>query len=218
MRSVEVSAQNISNISTPGYKRRVSFEQLVRAPDTQNSSPTTPAIGADFSAGKLVETGNPYDLALGGEGFFAVRSGEQVLYTRQGQFQRAADGRLITAQGMALQAEGGDLVLKGGRFEVLSDGAVLEDGLPVARLALFDIADRTRLGMVGGSLFTAGDEDMLKAPGASVRQGAIEASNVSTADEMVAVMAAMRRAESAQRLVGVYDDLMGRALTTFGQA
>jgi flagellar basal body rod protein FlgG len=50
-----------------------------------------------------------------------------------------------------------------------------------------------------------------------VRQGAIEASNVSTGVEMVDMMAAIRRAESGQRLVNVYDDLMGRALTLFGQ-
>ena len=50
-----------------------------------------------------------------------------------------------------------------------------------------------------------------------VRQGMVEASNVSMADEMLALMAALRSAESAQRVVQVYDDLMGRALTAFGQ-
>ncbi len=213
MRNVEISAQNISNISTPGYKRNINFESLVA--NTQSDSKTSTA---DFSVGKLIDTSNPYDLALGGDGFFAVRSAERVFYTRQGQFHRTADGRLTTPQGFALQAEGGtDLVLKGGKVEVLPDGMVLEDGAPVARLALMDAADRATMGLIGGSLFTAPDEAMRRAEAPSVRQGALEASNVSTADEMVAVMGALRRAESAQRLVGVYDDLMGRALSTFGQ-
>ncbi len=51
-----------------------------------------------------------------------------------------------------------------------------------------------------------------------IHQGALESSNVSNADEMIAVMAAIRRAEAGQRMANVYDDLMGRVLQTFGQS
>lgn len=176
------------------------------------------SLATDFSAGKTVETGNPYDLAIVGEGLFTVRNSDRTFYTRQGQFQKDADGRLITTQGFALQTDSGDLVLKGGKFEVTADGVVLEDGAPVAKLAIARLAEPARANPVGGSLFTALPEDVDPATAPALRQGALESSNVSTADEMVAIMGALRRAESAQRLVGVYDDLMGRALTTFGQA
>jgi len=177
-------------------------------------------LSADFSSGKIVETGNPFDLAVLGEGFFVVRNGaQQVLYTRQGQFSRASDGRLVTATGLVLQAEGGgDLVLSGETMTVGADGAVLEAGQPIGRVALAMLpADAERA--EGGAFAAAaaeGDAASVEAP--ALRQGAYEASNVSTADEMVAMMAALRRAESGQRLMTLYDDLMGRVLTTFGQS
>jgi flagellar basal-body rod protein FlgF len=186
--------------------------------DPTAASSSVQSLATDFSAGKSVETGNAYDLAIVGDGLFTVRGADRTFYTRQGQFQRDTDGRLVTAQGLALQTDSGDLVLKGGKFEVTADGMVLEDGAPVARLAIASLAAPERASHIGGSLFAAAPEDVTPALAPAIRQGVLESSNVSTADEMVAIMSALRRAESAQRLVGVYDDLMGRALTTFGQA
>lgn len=173
----------------------------------------------DFTAGKPIETGNPYDLAILGDGFFTVRSGDRVLLTRQGQFQRDVDGRLITPQGGILQsADGGDLVLKGQSVSVAADGTVLDGGEPVGRVAVSQVAEPERLTDVGGGLFAAGDGDVAPADAPRVRQGMLESSNVSMGAEMVAMMETLRRAEAGQRLVNVYDDLMGRALTAFGQA
>lgn len=218
-RRAEVSAQNISNITTPGYKRRINFDKLIGSTDPLTPQIASQSTSVDFSAGKQIETGNPHDLAISGNGFFTVRSDEGLLYTRQGQFSRDADGHLITAQGFTLQTEGGaDLVVRSGPFEVTADGVVVQDGAPVAKLALVDITDLQAAAHGEGGLFSAPDELVAPAAGASVRQGALESSNVSTADEMVALMAAVRRAETGQRVISVYDDLMGRALTAFGQA
>jgi len=173
----------------------------------------------DFSFGKLVETGNPYDLALSGEGFFVVRTAAGTLhYTRDGQFSRDPDGRLVDARGSVLQADGADLVLRSSRAEILADGVVLEDGEPVARLDVVEIADRARMTPAQRGGFVAPLESVQTLATPSVRQGAMEMSNVSTAAEMVSIMAALRRAEAGQRLAMVYDDLMGRVITTFGQA
>ena len=213
-RRLEVSAQNLSNITTPGYKRRVSFSSLV----SPGAAATPQSIGMDFSAGKPVDTANPYDLMITGSGLFCVRSADGMLYTREGQFHRGSDGKVVNTQGYALQTQdGGDLVLNGDPFQVLGDGTVLEDGQPIAKLAIVDVADRQALAYADGGLFSAPDSKVTKVDDPSIRQGVLEASNVSNGDEMVSMMETLRRAETGQRLAVVYDDLMGRALNTFGQ-
>jgi flagellar basal-body rod protein FlgF len=217
-RRVEVSSQNIANITTPGFKRRIDFSQLLTPADGASPSPVLTSMTTDFAPGKPIETGNPYDLAILGDGFFAVRSGDRILLTRQGQFQRDVNDRLITSQGWTLQAaDGGDLVLKGQSMTVTADGTVLEAGEPVARIAISQVTEPGGPTDIGSGLFDAGDSDVAPVTDPQVRQGMLESSNVSMGDEMVTVMEALRRAEAGQRLVNVYDDLMGRALTAFGQ-
>lgn len=218
-RSAQTSAQNVANITTPGYRRRIGFADALAASREIGFEPTAEPAVLDLTPGKLVDTGNPYDLAVSGEGFFVVRRADgTLLYTRDGQFRRDADGRLVDGRGAVLQADGGDLLLRGQRVEVLGDGVVLEDGEPVARLDVVTFVDPSRLqpAPTGGGLL-ASAENVQPATSPAVRQGAVETSNVTTAAEMVSVMAALRRAEAGQRLALVYDDLMGRVISSFGQ-
>jgi flagellar basal-body rod protein FlgF len=216
-RTVEASAQNIANISTPGYKRRTEFSELMQAPGSTDT-PAARQAAIDFTSGKAVDTGNPYDLALSGDGFFVVRTpAGGLLYTRDGQFTRDAEGRLADGRGAVLQADGRDLVLSGGKIEIQKDGVVLEDGAPTAHLDLMRFTDRSAATPADGGAFSGPGEAMEEASGVRVQQGAIETSNVSTAAEMVSIMGALRRAETGQRLATVYDDLLGRAISSFGQ-
>ena len=216
----EVAAQNITNASTPGYRRRISFSELLSgaanpgaALDQQHD-----AVAADFTTGQLQQTGGATDFAIAGQGFFAVRSDDATLYTRQGQFRRDDSGRLVTAQGLALQSvDGGDIIVGNGPFQVASDGTVTRSGEPLARIAVVDFDDRHALVASAGGAFAAGAAEPRPVQGAVVRQGMLEGSNVNTGDEMVAMMEAVRRAETGQRLMTTYDDLMGRALNLFGQ-
>jgi len=90
-------------------------------------------------------------------------------------------------------------------------------GAPVARIGLAAAEDLGRLERHNGDGFTNPGAPLDLTARGQIHQGAYEAANVSTGDEMVAIMAALRRAESGQKLMGVYDDLMGRVLSTFGQ-
>lgn len=141
----------------------------------------------------------------------------QLLYLRGGQFHRDPEGRLVTAGGLVLQADGGDLALKAGAFKVAADGVVTQGGEPVGRLDIVDFSDRQALGRDASGAFTAPSGEARALDNPSVMQGVVEASNVTTAGEMVSLMGALRRAETGQRLMSTYDDLMGRVLTTFGQ-
>lgn len=210
------AAHNISNMTTPGYRARHSFSQILGRPDTGQPEQSTVVSLAE---GLLSETGSPLDLALNGAGFFVLDGGaEGALYTRNGQFERTSDGRLLGVGGRALQAQGGgDLIVPEGDLTVSADGSVLDGDRLIARIAVVALE---------AEAVTAGTDGLLRAPDAAVktleapvvRQGFLEASNVSLGDEMISLMEAVRRAETGQRLMNVYDDLMGRALTTFGQS
>jgi flagellar basal-body rod protein FlgG len=214
-RRTEIASANIAHIGAPGYARRVGFSTL--AADSGGHTTAQVAETVDLRRGALQDTGAPYDLALEGAGFFVVRSESGTAYTRNGQFRRAADGRLLTPEGYALQtAGGGDVVLTSGAFTVAADGTLIQDG-PAGRIGVVDFESVQALTPLTGTLFAAaeGAAQPLEAP--VVRQGQVEASNVSAADEMVSIMAALRHAQAGQRLAGVYDELLGRAITAFGQ-
>lgn len=215
-RRLEAIANNVSNVSTPGFKRQLSFTEALAATTAEAPEAMLPRTRPDLSQGRLAETGNRLDLAISGAGFFQLRDGEALLYSRQGQFRLAEDGRVVTPQGYSLQqAEGGDLVLERGEVEILGDGNVLDAGRPVGRIGLFAPADGAALEAVSGSVFTIAGESV-EVSGSELRQGMVEASNVSMGDEMVGMIAALRQAEGGARLVQLYDELIGRAVTTFG--
>ncbi|KQN21433.1 hypothetical protein ASE86_14505 [Sphingomonas sp. Leaf33] len=219
-RRLDVSAHNVANISTPGYKRRIGFAEAVAAGSSgrfAGAGDVALSVRHDRAQARLAETGNPFDLAISGDGYFRVRSGDAVLYTRQGQFRRDADGLLVTPQGYVLQqAGGGDLVIDGATMTVRQDGMVLEGGRPVARLAIEAGADPAAMTAVGESFYSVPEGAMGEAEGALVRQGMLEGSNVTLGDEMTQSMIAVRQAESGARLIQLYDELMGRAVSAFG--
>ncbi len=224
----EVAAQNISNMATPGFKRGVSFESVVGLKAARlPSSVATEGVAAgsgqtfalDLSPGQLQMTGNPNDLAITGTGFFALRAeSDAILYTRQGQFKRDGDGHLVTTRGAVLQQRGGgDLVLRPGAFTVLTDGTVIQAGEATGRIAIADFQDPDSLQYAENGLYSAPEATVSFMDDASISQGSLEASNVSMGVEMMTIMAALRQAQAGQHLMNTYDDLMGRAVTTFGQ-
>lgn len=244
-RRLEIISQNVANIATPGYKRQVGFAVLTtpdaaaatqpdaarRARDSDLRGAYAAAPGwrtrSDLAAGKLSATGNPLDLAIAGDGFFQLRDGNDLVYSRQGNFRLAGDGTLVTPQGFVLQqAGGGDLILERAAVTIAPDGTVLDNARPVARIAVFlpAAADGAQgnaaatAHAIDGALFRFDGGDAREVPGAQIRQGMVEASNVSVGEEMVTMMAALRQAESGARLVQVYDDLLGRAITGFGES
>jgi len=218
---VELAAQNMANMTTAGYKSHRQFQGLIDSAQLEfaaaQQASRSNGMSVDFTAGKLQQTGNPLDLAISGDGFFTVRTDTGLFYTRSGQFSRDADGRLVTPDGAVLQSASGDVRLEGGDVSILADGTVQQSGQPVSQLAIATFDDLQLLQPAGSGLFAAPVGAARDVAGPQVRQGMLEASNVTTANEMISMMAGLRSAETGQRVVQVYDDLMGRALTTFGQ-
>jgi flagellar basal-body rod protein FlgG len=217
-RRVEVVSNNVANVSTPGFRRQVSFVDVTASLGAGGANLPVISTRLDESSGKLESSGHSLDLAISGEGFFQLQAGEATLYSRNGQFRRLEDGRVANAQGHILQqADGGDLVLDSAAVEILADGTVIDGERPVARIALFLPESDGAVQSVSGSSFSI-DGAVREVEEPQLRQGMVEGSNVVLGDEMVTMMAALRQAESGARLATLYDELMGRAITTLGQA
>ncbi|WP_322026147.1 flagellar hook-basal body protein [Burkholderia sp. BCC1977] len=219
-RQVETAAQNIANLATPGYKREIAFSDLLSREGASPAAPVVPtnrAVASDFMPGKLVHTGNPLDLALGGGGFLEVSTPEGPAFIRGGTFQLDAGGRFVTQQGWVLQsAGGGDVSVRSSDWKIASDGTVIDDGNAVAVIGTASFGNPGKLTRLGSGLYRADGVQPVELADPRVLQGFLEASNVSNGNEMVRMMEAVRRIESGQKLVHTYDDMMATVLQRLG--
>ncbi len=223
----EVIAGNLANADTAGYKRQVAVERplaqfpLRRLGDGPGRTPagvgvlgTGAALATTvtlFGQGGLRPTGNALDLALVGDGFFAVETPSGVRFTRDGAFMVDRDGYLVTAAGYRVLGEGGPLQVGSGRVEVDTEGRVTVDGVTRGRLQLVAFADVTVLRREGENLYSAPPGAGVPAD-ASVKAGYLELSNVQPVREMVDLIAVMRSYEACQRLIKAHDETLGQAV------
>src|SRR5919107_2766938 len=104
---MDALSNDVANVNTAGYKRvRIGFRDLVYQQDGPSgvrtgSGAAATQIGRGFQQGAFQQTGEPFDLAIGGEGYFQVRRADtgQVALTRNGSFRLDANGQLVTAEG-----------------------------------------------------------------------------------------------------------------------
>ncbi|MEW8976802.1 MAG: flagellar hook-basal body protein [Symbiobacterium sp.] len=212
----DVLADNIANMNTTGFKRAsatsVEFDQMLlhRMEDPTDAGPQPVGIlgnGArvdqvvvDERQGDIYETGRPLDLAIEGPGYFlALRLDGSLYRTRNGAFQRMADGTITTVEGYPLlveDAEGGraPLVVPDGEPAFAADGTVLVGDQPVGRLALDGATAETRL-----------------------HARHLEASNVDLAKEMSDLIVTLRAYQVNQRALRAQDETLERAVTEIGK-
>jgi flagellar basal-body rod protein FlgF len=219
MESLDLLANNVANASTGGYKADREFYSLYVAPEAQDTEPnsTMPVIEkpwVDFSQGVVHSTGSPLDLALTGKGFFAVQAPGGPLYTRNGNFRLAADGKLVTSDGYEVQtAKGAALTMQPARpFEISKDGTVTQNGTVIGQLAVVDFT--SGLTKQGSNYFRVADPAVLPAPhsGTLVEQGKLESSNSGAAEAAVRLIGVMRQFEMLQKAAALGNDMNKRAI------
>ena len=228
---LEQLSLNAANATTPGYRRgtvaSVSFNGVMEAQQAGPASslaslPASPLLrrATDFTAGALNQTGRPLDLAIDGDGFLALNDGTRTWLTRAGALQVNEQGELTGAKGMRVLGTQGD-VKPGGSAGVSIDGAgrVTVGGQPVGQLRVVKPADDAEITSEDGVLFAvAGDQFADVEPQRrTVRAGFLEASNTSSLQEMLGVMAGTRHFESLIRLVQGYDEVLGKAIQKLGE-
>jgi flagellar basal body rod protein FlgG len=218
MESLDLLANNVANATTGGYKADREFYSLYAAheADADATMPVIEKPWIDLSQGLLHETGSPLDVALSGRGFFSVNGPAGPLYTRNGNFRLASDGRLVTPEGYAVRgAAGAPLTLAGGRaIDIAGDGTVRQDGAIVGKLELADFTSPDGIVKHGNNYFQAADPAFRPAApsGTAVEQGKLEASNTGSAETAVRLVSVMRQFEMLQKAVALGAEMNRQAV------
>lgn len=234
MKRLDVIASNLANVNTSGFKKdRLAFESVLAGnlnppavPPGQTADPVLleERMATDHAAGSMQYTGNTFDMALQGDGFFVVSTPDGVAYTRQGHFRLTGDGTLVTANGYPVLSSAGQQPIRidvagqaGGAKPVVDNrGTITLNGEEVGTLAIVDFPKPYQLTKVAGTLFVpaAGNAAAPEAagPATTVVQGALEQSNVDAVSELVQMVEASRFFESCQRVVRNYDDMAAKVI------
>jgi flagellar basal body rod protein FlgG len=236
----DVIANNIANAETVGFKKDLALfdQRLTEAQYRRLSaggplSPTNKLLenlgggllahptAVDTGQGEFEPTGSPLDVAIEGEGFFAVDAGGETRLTRNGQFEVDSTGRLAlsNAKGeQVLDVEQKPIQLEpGGNVWVGKDGTVTQHGRPVARLGVFDVADRTKLTKQGGTLIRYGAQDLRPAAAATLHNEAVERANVDPATELAALMDTQRQLEANANMIRYQDQTLAKLVNEVGK-
>jgi flagellar basal body rod protein FlgG len=220
MESLDLLANNIANASTGGYKADREFYSLyvgseAQGDDAANTMPVIERQWTDLSQGLVHPTGNALDLALAGSGFFTVQGPNGPLYTRNGNFHLASDGRLMAPDGYPAQTVNGTaLTLSASQpVEILGDGTVRQGGATIGQIALANFADPAALVKQGSNYFVGDPAASTAVPaGTSVQQGQLEDSNAGPAEGAVRLVAVMRQFEMMQKAVLMGDEMSKQAI------
>jgi flagellar basal-body rod protein FlgF len=213
-RATDVLATNIANADTPAFKASQTLFAEHMARQTRVHGPSSArevafavdrATWRDLSTGALQQTGNPLDLALSGDGFFAMETPRGERFTRAGRFTLNPDSQVVDAEGNPVLLEGGTpLTLPRGdvRIQINGDGSVSTESGPQGRLRVVRFDDPQRLLAEGDRLLNAPAEmPPQPAERAGVVQGAVEGSNVKPVVELTRLTAEMREFQFAAQFV-----------------
>jgi flagellar basal-body rod protein FlgG len=240
---VEIISNNLANVNTTGFKKvRPEFQDLLY--ETIQSSGNSQKTGATaqneiqvgsgtelsattrlFSQGVVTETGNPFDMAINGEGFFTVRRPDNTqAYTRDGSFQVDRDGQIVTSQGFLLNpgfnipSDATDVTIsRDGIISVKYNGQTDEQTLGQIELARF--VNPAGLKAIGDNLYVetpASGSATFEQPGnnntGELMQKHLENSNVDLVEEMVNMIIAQRAYELNSKSVRTADDILSTAV------
>lgn len=234
---MDIMSNNLANADTTGFKKEGSTSQAysevmaVKIKDVSENPNTPKRLGnmslgvkigetfTDFSQGSLRDTGNTYDLAIGGNGFFNIeftsKSGEtSTKYTRDGGFTLTKDGYLVTKDGDYVLGENGRIQLSttAGSTVVDDRGNIYQDDVLVTKLRITDFENTDYLTHYGETMWDAKEgavSNDVEYP--SVYQGYLEMSNVSVVKEMVNMITISRQYETNQKAITTFDETMEKA-------
>lgn len=233
-RRLDVVANNMTNVSTAGYKAEQytdrTFDEVmvtrignkIKTPyqtmETYQSHILAPDhLYTDFTQSSFEETTLPLDFAIQGEGFFAIDVGDGVAYTRAGSFTLDQEGYLCLSElGYVLNQEGERIQLPTDKLDADDQGNLYtKEGGYLGTLGVYMFEDNQALERTPYGLFTG--------EGAQVNQEAtilhkwVERSNVDLVKEMTLMMTTQRALQSAAQMSKIYDQVIQRAVNDIGR-
>ena len=256
---MDVLTNNLANANTNGYKKEGATAQAfsdqlaLKIKDYTDAPFTARGLGiinpgvkigegyVDWSEGPMKETGNAFDMAIDGRGFFAIEytnkapnierdtAGEQtIMYTRDGNFTLTNEGVLVTQDGDFVLSKDGDHITLQPNLpvQISTNGEIVQNGQLIATVGVYDFEATTRLdGMIsydtlehyGENMYVPTDTATQIETTARVYAGFLEQSNVSTVDEMVQMIAVQRNYDTNQRMITTIDDTLEIAVNRLGK-
>ena len=227
MARMEVLANNLANINTTGFKADRVFVRMLE----QSSKGATDVRGdmtgvetgkyIDATAGSLQQTDNPLDLAIQGDGYFAVQTPRGTRLTRNGNFTLSKEGVLTTSDGYAVLGLNGPIQLPQRdnldmrSLTVAQSGEVVMDKDPIGQIRIVVPEHPELIQKDHESLMFVDDSEKLLdvAPDSiNVRQGFVEESNVEGIEEMIAMIELNRGFETDQKMIQSQDATLDRSL------
>lgn len=211
MQRQEVLANNLANVSTNGFRAELA---AFRAVPVQGSGASTrvfaleSTVGASFEPGAVTPTGRPLDVAMRGNAWLAVQGLDGTeAYTRAGALDVDAQGQLVTKTGLPVLGDGGPInVPANSEVAIASDGTVSAKGAngrstTLGRLKLVAPENPNQLTRSADGLFRAAEGDLQRDANARLQDGALEGSNVSAVETMIAMISAARQFEHQMKLL-----------------
>ena len=225
-RQMDVVANNIANINTTGFKsEQLLFEEYLMpvardrdfaALDQQLSYTDDWTTIQDMAGGALVQTGNPLDVALQGEGFLAIETAAGERYTKSGSLAIDATGTLVDLNGNPVLGNGGPIQFAAGETDIMigEDGSISSSAGQKGQLRIVEFADPQATTREGSNLWAG--TDPIEATATRVLQGSIEKSNVNGVGEMTEMIRVQRAYESVASLISKQDDQRRTAIQKLG--
>ena len=251
----DVISNNLANVNTNGFKRDVAvseeFEPMLirRINDKDMRNDVTsfkgfsiggqpPIVGTlglgseiaevatDRSQGTFETTGNPYDVAIAGNGYLEVQTPQGVRYTRDGAMIRSATGQLQNMRGQAILGTNGQPIMIPANA---TDVVINENGQILARvpgqdahqqlgqLALVDFADRRALLKQGDNLYYPQQGAQPQPATGTIEQGVLERSNSNVVEEMVQLINNYRIYEAGSKAVTTQDGMLDKSVNDVGR-
>lgn len=231
-----IIANNIATSHVSGFKKvAVSFEgidggELPRSTHDKlkNVMPGVfPLIKNEFdmNEGEMKETNNPLDLAIRGDGFFALKNAsDESVYTRNGQFYVNSDGIMVNSMGHEFTDPGGSNIQSipgGGDLSIDKEGIIFQDGVEIGQVGVFTFENpQTDLKKIGGGFIIKDPNGLPQESDPenfTIMQGYLENSNVSAIEEMIGLIEVSRAHEANQKMIQTFDQNIGKAIGTLGQ-
>lgn len=239
---LDTITNNLANASTTAYKRegataRAFNDMLTVKINDRTTGYITQDIGTmslgvkigenytDYSQGSFRQTENTYDLALEGNGFFAIsftnKSGEiSTKYTRDGEFTIDADGALRTKDGDYVLNDADGIIYiptNAEKVAITSLGEIYADQEYIDTIKIVDFEDYNYLKKYGENMYDTVEGAVEQAPSAIIHQGYLEASNINAVTEMVEMITITRAYESNQKALQAADDMLTKAVNEVGK-
>jgi flagellar basal-body rod protein FlgF len=222
-RAMDVIANNVANANTNGFKaERVLFSDWL---SRQNGALATRgessiaytqdrATWREQQSGTLTHTGNPFDLAITGDGYFTVGTPAGPRLTRDGRFGLMPSGAVADSAGNALlDTNGRPIVLSSTdtRITIAADGTVSSENGQLGRIGMVRATDPMRLTAEGNTRFRA-DTPTAAIASPNLIQGAIEDSNVQPVMEVTRMMNCLRQFQFVSQLIQAEADRQQSAI------